>query len=132
MSLTKKKRTELLTRHMNSLPFTVRHLLPPALGDREPTLLQMISPFLPPPSQRPRPGNFTAFQMTTVLSTLHEASQASWGDHATSITSGRQRAGGECLTWCADSVRGALGNTHLPGGPAAPSISCLRKLDLKS
>ena len=34
------------------------------------------------------PGNFRAFQMTMVLSTLQEANHTSWGDHATSITSG--------------------------------------------
>lgn len=62
---------------------TVRHMLPPAKERaillQTPTGSRMMSnPFLPPPSQRrPRPGNFTAFQMTTVLSTLHEASQAS-------------------------------------------------------
>lgn len=33
------------------------------------------------------PGNLRAFQMTIVLSTLQEASQTSWGDHDTSITS---------------------------------------------
>lgn len=33
------------------------------------------------------PGNFRAFQMTIVLSTLQEASHMSWGDQATSITS---------------------------------------------
>lgn len=33
------------------------------------------------------PGNLRAFQMTMVLSTLQEASQTSWGDHDTSITS---------------------------------------------
>lgn len=65
--------------------------------------------------------------MTTVLSTLHEASQASWGDHATSITSERQRAGSESLTRYTDLARGAL--SCLPGGPVAPSILCLRKLE---
>ena len=83
-----------------------------------------------PPRQRRRaPGNFTAFQMTTVLSTLQEASQASWGDHATSITSARQGRALSLPPWHARK------HTAPPCPPAsrsaAPGFSWLGRLDLR-
>lgn len=82
-----------------------------------------------PRQRRCGPGNFTAFQMTTVLSTLQEASQASWGDHATSITSARQGRALSLLLWCGRK------QTAPPCPPAsrsaAPGFSWLGRLDLR-
>lgn len=46
------------------------------------------------------PGNLRAFQMTMVLSTLQEASQTSWGDHDTSITSVNNKMSVTSLCFC--------------------------------